>query len=108
MQMSASKKRTLNLSFDINETIIVGDPAGGDTFEESLNKIICKVAFVRPRSEATGEQIDYEWHDGSSFNVAERNPDAPPPPLLEDFKWPEGCTPFYRVESLKAKYAKVS
>ncbi len=37
----------LVLHFDVNETIMVGDPAGGDSFEESLNKIVSKSAIVR-------------------------------------------------------------
>ena len=37
----------LFLHFDINETILIGDPAGGDTVTECLNKIIAKSAFVR-------------------------------------------------------------
>ena len=36
----------LFLHFDVNETILVGDPAGGDTVEECLDKIIAKSAFV--------------------------------------------------------------
>ena len=40
----------LVLHFDVNETIMVGDPAGGDTFEDCLNKMIAKNAFVRARS----------------------------------------------------------
>ena len=36
----------LVLHFDINETILVGDEAGGDTREDCLNKMICKSAFV--------------------------------------------------------------
>jgi hypothetical protein len=38
----------LCLHFDINETILLGDPAGGDSYEDSLNKILAKVAFVKP------------------------------------------------------------
>ena len=40
----------LVLHFDVNETIMVGDPAGGDTFEDCLNKMIAKNAFVRARA----------------------------------------------------------
>jgi len=36
----------LFLHFDVNETILVGDVAGGDTPEDCLNKIIAKSAFV--------------------------------------------------------------
>ncbi|KAL3822622.1 hypothetical protein ACHAXA_006407 [Cyclostephanos tholiformis] len=40
----------LFLHFDINETILVGDVAGGDTLEDCLNKIIAKCAFVSSSS----------------------------------------------------------
>jgi hypothetical protein len=36
----------LVLHFDVNETILLVDEAGGDTFEDCLNKIICKTALV--------------------------------------------------------------
>jgi hypothetical protein len=42
--------RKLVLHFDVNETIMVGDPAGGDSSEDCLNKMICKSTFVQPRS----------------------------------------------------------
>ena len=46
----AARRRRIRLAlhFDVNETIMVGDPAGGDTFDDSLNKILAKSAFVRP------------------------------------------------------------
>ena len=37
----------LVLHFDINETILIGDDAGGDSYEECINKIIAKSAFVQ-------------------------------------------------------------
>jgi len=36
----------LFLHFDVNETILLGDPAGGDSVHECVNKIIAKSAFV--------------------------------------------------------------
>jgi len=36
----------LFLHFDVNETILLGDPAGGDSVHECINKIIAKSAFV--------------------------------------------------------------
>lgn len=36
----------LFLHFDVNETILIGDIAGGDALEDCLNKIIAKSAFV--------------------------------------------------------------
>eukprot|EP00804_Cyclotella_cryptica_P028436 CCRYP_014206-RA/>CCRYP_014206-RA protein AED:0.01 eAED:0.01 QI:145/1/1/1/0.5/0.33/3/2287/550 len=49
----------LFLHFDVNETILIGDPAGGDTVTECLNKIIAKSAFV---SMAVPE-VDAKHHD---------------------------------------------
>jgi hypothetical protein len=43
----------LILHFDINETILIGDDAGGDTFEQCINKIIAKSAFVKVPSTTT-------------------------------------------------------
>jgi hypothetical protein len=36
----------LFLHFDVNETILIGDPAGGDSVDDCLNKVIAKNAFV--------------------------------------------------------------
>jgi len=80
----------LCIHFDVNETIMVGDPAGGDTFEQSLAKTIAKSAFVRKRADG-GEPT--QWHDGSPINPGERSPEAPVPPLLCPWDPPEGCLP---------------
>ena len=37
----------LLLHFDLNETILLGDDAGGDTYEQCIHKIIAKSAFVQ-------------------------------------------------------------
>ena len=124
----------LVLHFDVNETVMVGDPAGGDTFEESLNKIVAKSAVVRRVPEAEqgdGRWREWSWHDGTPLDPAERAAQglSRPPPLLEDFefseagaeleKWsptksvagpgcvpPGGCVSFYKAEELKRPYAK--
>ncbi len=36
----------LILHFDVNETIMFGSSANGDTLEESLNKIVWKSVYV--------------------------------------------------------------
>ena len=86
------------LHFDVNETIMVGDPAGGDSFEESLNKCLAKVAFVKAvppeeqKGSGGGQWPQWAWHDGSPLDPALRAPDAPLPPLLPDaFATPAGC-----------------
>ena len=87
------RKPKLILHFDVNETIMVGDPAGGDTFEDCLNKMICKSAFVRAKAPGAdpltathcGELL---WWDGTpleqdstrgSNRVGKAG--SPPPPL---------------------------
>ena len=93
----------LMLHFDINETAMVGDSAGGDTFEDFLNKIICKNAFVRSANGtdplAASSPSDLVWWDGTplSSEVA--------PALLSAWEWPSGCVPFYKIENLKCEEA---
>jgi len=106
----ARRLSRLCVHFDVNETILIGDPAGGDTFEESLNKIIAKVAFVRcvpPAEQKGGRWAEWSWHDGSPLDPALRTDDMPPPPLLPDaFSEPDGCRKFYHVKELKKAFAK--
>jgi len=104
--MPSAADGALDLHFDVNETIMLGDPAGGDTYEESLNKTLAKVAFVRP-SDTAGRFGKWEWHDGSPLDPAARTAGMPPPPLLPD-AWdpPAGCAAFYKVPSLKSAHAK--
>ena len=111
---SADDRRALTqrvcVHFDINETILVGDPAGGDSFEESLNKVLAKVAFVKaapPEAQKGGRWPEWTWHDGSPLDPDLRAPDAPLPPLLtEAFADPPGCKRFYNVKALKGPFAK--
>ena len=44
---SMSKCRRLVLHFDVNETIMVGDPASNINFGQSLNNLLAKVAFFQ-------------------------------------------------------------
>jgi hypothetical protein len=53
----------LVLHFDVNETILLVDEAGGDTFEDCLNKIICKSAMVM--KELDEKQQPSHWSDGT-------------------------------------------
>lgn len=108
-----SPRTRLVLHFDVNETIMVGDPAGGDTFEDSLNKVIAKSAVVRRMPEANGTESRWPtwcWHDGTPLDPEVRAAQglAEPPPLLEDFEFsqqPAGCTSFYKVGELR-QFAK--
>lgn len=85
--------KRLVLHFDINETIMVGDPVANVPFDESLNNVLAKAAGVRFDS-SSGE---YQWHDGSPLNPADRDPDAEPPPLLLEFRLPPGCTRYFEA-----------
>lgn len=62
----------LFLHFDVNETILLGDPAGGDSVHECVNKIIAKSAFVSTSG---------IMHDGNNDNllVEEDDPTQEPP-----------------------------
>ena len=80
----------LVLHFDVNETIMVGDPAGGDTFEHSLNKIVAKSAFCLSEDPDT-------WHTGETVVSGEDAVGLPAPPLHTEWEWPDGCAPIYRT-----------
>lgn len=71
-------QRRLVLHFDVNETIMVGDPASGINFGQSLNNLLAKVAFFQ---DAKGTH----WHDGSPVDLAQRKSSTEPPPLLTSF-----------------------
>eukprot|EP01062_Namystynia_karyoxenos_P070156 TRINITY_DN65538_c0_g1_i1.p1 TRINITY_DN65538_c0_g1~~TRINITY_DN65538_c0_g1_i1.p1 ORF type:complete len:408 (+),score=122.60 TRINITY_DN65538_c0_g1_i1:83-1225(+) len=73
--MAASQKTRLVLHFDINETIMVGDPSTGQTFADSLNNLLAKATCVRRMPGG-----DYQWHDGTPLSVT-KDPAVQPPPL---------------------------
>ena len=105
------RRRKLVLHFDVNETIMIGDPAGGDTFEDCLNKTLAKNAFIRPRptgddTSPFGRWGEWAWHDGSPLDPEMREAGSAPPPILTAFEWPEGCVPLYTVRALKKAHAK--
>ena len=101
------------LHFDVNETIMVGDPAGGDSFDDCINKILAKTTYVRPRREGDlspgGRWNEWVWHDGSPLDPLLRGAAAPPPIVPDgEFERPagEGCISFYKVSMLKKLFAK--
>jgi hypothetical protein len=123
----------LVVHFDINETILVGDEAGGDTCEECLHKILAKSAFVRIPNEDNAQSsivakakntlsqvVPTHWWDGTpivkadldAFDAvaaidASTQPPTPPtpiPPLYTGWEWPADCCPYYRTAY--KKYAK--
>lgn len=67
--------RKLVLHFDVNETIMVGDPASKVDFDGSLNNILAKAAFL--------SEDKASWHDGSPLDLAQR--DSTMPPLRTSF-----------------------
>eukprot|EP00658_Telonema_sp_P-2_P065456 TRINITY_DN54690_c0_g1_i1.p1 TRINITY_DN54690_c0_g1~~TRINITY_DN54690_c0_g1_i1.p1 ORF type:complete len:387 (-),score=85.74 TRINITY_DN54690_c0_g1_i1:60-1220(-) len=91
MARTSAQPARLILHFDVNETIILQDPAGGDTFADGLTKAVMKNAHVRLED---GEAVS--WYDGTAFD----SPD--PPPLHLDWEWPEGCAPAYRLDEFKS------
>jgi hypothetical protein len=108
--------------FDINETILVGDEAGGDTRDDCLNKVLSKVAFVQVPSNAavqkgsisswketstTTLEPTHWWNgmpivDSTATNDTEddinnKKATRVPPPLYIGWEWPDGCCPYYRT-----------
>ena len=111
----------LFLHFDVNETILLGDPAGGDSVEECVNKIIAKSAFVStksnnehiikseggdkegkpvikrsPSSGNIGDTHLFEpthWWNGESIE----DPTISAPPLHTDWEYPPDACPYYRT-----------
>lgn len=101
------EQRHLIVHFDVNETILVGDEAGGDTREDSLNKMLAKSAFVMydgsdsSYSETSSFEPTHWWNgtpilDSSNDNNANHQT-AEAPPLCTAWQWPTGCCPYYRT-----------
>jgi hypothetical protein len=107
----------LILHLDINETILLGDDAGGDTRHDSIQKMIAKSAFVemtttttteeeeeennndKTRNEQTSAMEPTKWWDGQVIGQ-----ETTMPPLYTGWDWPTNCCPYYRT-SYK-KYSK--
>lgn len=112
----------LVLHFDVNETLLLDDPAGGDTPEDCLNKIIAKSAFCRIPASAQLDKnvplssvVPTQWLDGSPIlgspegntkNVAgiresedqsRMSTNNKCPGLHTDWEWPEGACPYYKT-----------
>jgi len=117
----------LVLHFDVNETIILSDIAGGDTFSDSLNKVLAKNAFVQIPNEQQHNKPLNEieplfWKDGTKLidtlmmcddeeeqstnnnndeeegsNAAVLMSSSSSGILHTDWHWPEGCCPYYKT-----------
>jgi hypothetical protein len=55
----------LILHFDVNETLICEDATGGDTFEDSLNKIISKNILVK--NDVNDKVVWFDINDYENF-----------------------------------------
>lgn len=61
------------IHFDINETILIGDEAGGDTKEQCINKVLAKSAYVRIPSNNDDNNNEFndnkiiEYHDDDNI-----------------------------------------
>jgi hypothetical protein len=123
-----TKMPHLFLHFDVNETILLGDPAGGDSVHECINKIIAKSAFVstigmnddehtdtttttatKPtikRSPSSGNICDTHefepknWWNGMS--IADDSSNNSPPPLYTGWEYPPNTCPYYRTKYKKS------
>lgn len=93
-----SDTKHLVIHFDINETILIGDEAGGDSRQDVVNKMIAKSAFVRidDSVDDTHTYTPTHWWDGSLIDQ-DYPTNARPPPLYIGWEWPEGCCPYYRT-----------
>ena len=106
---SVFQRPHLVLHFDINETLLVGDEAGGDSKEDCLNKILAKSAFVRCPREQQDEPNGMEsfepthWWNGQPI-VNDATDNISPPDLYTNWEWPPDCCPYYRTAF--KKYSK--
>mmetsp|Transcript_6807 Transcript_6807/g.7725 ORF Transcript_6807/g.7725 Transcript_6807/m.7725 type:complete len:473 (-) Transcript_6807:113-1531(-) len=115
------EKRHLILHFDINETILIGDEAGGDTVADCLNKIIAKNTFVqipsndiqisnnthdydnnmKPLSiESTKLIVPTHFWNGTPISKAAQC-ESSVPPLYVGWEWPPNTCPYYRTSFKK-------
>jgi hypothetical protein len=96
----------LVLHFDINETILVGDEAGGDSREDCIHKMLAKSAFVRIPESYNADISSLEpirWWNGLPIrdvydydSIMETTP-----PLYVGWEWPTDCCPYYRTKFKK-------
>lgn len=110
--VQSSNNKHLVLHLDVNETILVGDKGGGDTWEDCFNKIVAKSAFVKipaadldrigkdRSSEALSNLEPTHWWDGTLIQ-ASYPLETSCPSLWTEWEWPEGCCPYYRTKFKK-------
>jgi len=86
---------------------MVGDPAGGDTFEDCLNKMLCKNAFIRKKIPAAeGKFGGWTWHNGIALlEACQKAPAEAPPAVLTNWDIKPGCMAMYK-SPFKKEFAK--
>lgn len=103
----------LVLHLDINETILLGDDAGGDSTSDSIQKMLAKSAFCQiPTSSSSDDnkrrKLDWDstqelepthWWDGQKIGH-----ESSMPPLYTGWEWPPNACPYYRTKW--KKYSK--
>lgn len=104
-------RKKLFLHFDVNETILVGDEAGSDTRQDSINKMIAKSAFVKIPESFGGDTHSYQptnWMDGTPIELKpesavplQEDESQQIPPLYTGWEWPSGTCPYYRTKLKK-------
>ncbi|KAL3937446.1 MAG: hypothetical protein SGBAC_007457 [Bacillariaceae sp.] len=91
----------LVLHLDINETILLGDDAGGDSTSDSIQKMLAKSAFcqVPPGKldwDNTQQLEPTHWWDGQQIGR-----ETSIPPLYTGWDWPPNTCPYYRTKFKK-------
>lgn len=96
----------LIVHLDINETILLGDDAGGDSTSDSIQKMLAKSAFCKINDDASSNDWDStqqleptHWWDGQEIGRETRMP-----PLYTGWEWPPNACPYYRTKF--KKYSK--
>ncbi|CAJ1962338.1 unnamed protein product [Cylindrotheca closterium] len=97
----------LVLHLDINETILLGDDAGGDSTSDSIQKMLAKSAFCQLPT-LSDKKLDWDntqqvepthWWDGQRIGH-----ETSMPPLYTGWEWPPNTCPYYRTKF--KKYSK--
>ena len=97
-------KTHLIVHFDINETILLGDQAGGDSLLDSWHKMFAKSAFCKiPDIDSGNEQGSTSWEETQNLRPThwwdgqEIGSETTTPPLYTGWEWPDRCCPYYRT-----------
>ncbi|GAX24583.1 hypothetical protein FisN_4Hh101 [Fistulifera solaris] len=94
MKSFSVTSRPIVVHFDINETILLGDIAGGDSVEDCWHKIVAKSAFVQVPNSVTdlASFVPTHWWNGVPLQSAEGAP-----ALWLESSWPPNAAPYYRT-----------